>query len=204
MSETPYDKAVASFEALLDASSRVSHAKPVRLIKESGQNMTTGYRHTAALEADGFLRRDESGVYLRGTAALRTSLSAFGFGRLAPVIEPVLRRLKDGTQHTSFLAIIEESDVCVGPYFQGRATRHIKLAATYRIEISRALSIGDASEVTLVPVGSETGARLNTLMTPVASRALYTAVLGFALTPARLPDRSLFQALSQAAEQIAP
>lgn len=204
MSATPYDKAVAGFEALLKASSVAAHSKPVRLIEDSGQHLTSGYRHTAALEAEGFLRRDETGVYLQGTAASRTSLSAFGLGRLAPVLPPVLRRLREATQHTAFCAMLSDIDVHIGPHSEGRATRQIRLRPHYRLERPRTLQKSPPTDIGLVPDGPESANRVHTLMIPIHDSAPYTAVLGFVLNPARAPDASVSEALEQASRRISP
>ncbi|MEM9840902.1 MAG: hypothetical protein AAF830_17360 [Pseudomonadota bacterium] len=204
MSTRPYDKAVEGFEALLEASANATHAKPVRLIEDSGHHLTSGYRHTAALEAAGFLRRDEGGVYLQGAAAQRTALSAFGFGRLAPVIPLVLRRLREETQHTAFLAIQSGIDVHMGPHSLGRASRHVALEQQYRHDMLRSLGDGEPLEVGLSPCSGETGNRIQALMIAIAQRGEFTAALGFALNPGRAPNPALAEALTQAARQIAP
>ncbi|MEM6373048.1 MAG: hypothetical protein AAF727_09765 [Pseudomonadota bacterium] len=204
MTGTPYDKAVAGFEALLEASSAAVHAKPMRLIQDSGQHLTTGYRHTAALEAEGFLRRDESGVYLQGTAALRTALSAFGFGRIAPVLPPVLRRLRQATQHTAFCSLTDGNDLFLGPYSQGRATKQIRLSARYRLEQPSSLLQTTPIETVLTPLGLETGTRVHTIIIPILENSEFTATIGFVLNPARMPDPNLSDALLQAAKQITP
>jgi len=175
----------------------------VRLIEDSGHRMTSGYRHAAALEAEGFLRRDESGVYLQGAAAQRTALSGFGFGRLAPVIPLVLRRLREETQHTSFFAMQAGIDVFVGPHSLGRASRHTTLEPQYRHETPRDLVLGEAMEAALAPATGEVGNRIHTLMNPIAAHGAFTAALGFALNPGRAPNPALADALSQAARQIA-
>ena len=204
MSLGPYGRAVAGFEALLEASANATHAKPVRLIEDSGHHLTSGYRHTAALEAAGFLRRDEGGVYLQGAAAQRTALSGFGFGRLAPVIPPVLRRLREEAQHTAFFAIQDGIDVFIGPYSLGRVSRHVALEHQYRHEMLRGLIDGEPLEASLMPYSGEAGNRLQTLMIPIAYRDDFIGALGFALNPGRAPNPSLIEALTQAARQIAP
>jgi len=202
MSAGPYDKAVEGFEALIEASANAVHAKPVRLIENSGHQMTTGYRHTAMLEAEGFLRRDEGGVFLQGAAAQRTALNAFGFGRLAPVIPPVLRRLREETQHTVFLAIQSGVDVSMGPYSIGRASRHITLKPHYRHETPHDFEDGEFLEAALSTFSGEAQNRLQTVLIRVSENEDFTAVLGFALNPGRAPDAALGQALVQASRRI--
>lgn len=204
MSAGAYDRAVEGFEALLEASAHATHAKPVRLIEDSGHHLTSGYRHTAALEAEGFLRRDEGGVYLQGAAAQRIALSGFGFGRLAPVIPLVLRRLREETQITAFFALHTRIDVFMGPHSLGRASRHITLERQYRHDMPRDLLENEPIETLLAPCTGEAGHRIQTLIIPIARRAEITAVLGFAMTPGRAPNPALKQALTQAARQIAP
>jgi hypothetical protein len=202
MNAGPYDKAVEGFEALIEASANAVHSKPVRLIENSGHQMTTGYRHTAQLEAEGFLRRDESGVFLQGAAAQRTALSGFGFGRLAPVMPLVLRRLREETQHTAFLAIQSGTDVSMGPYSIGRASSHVTLEPHYRHETQRDFADDQPIEAGLSPCSGEAQFRLQTLLIPIADSTDFTAVLGFALNPGRAPDAALGQALTQAAKQV--
>lgn len=202
MSVGPYDKAVEGFEALIEASANAVYAKPVRLIENSGHQMTTGYRHTAMLEAEGFLRRDEGGVFLQGAAAQRTALSGFGFGRLAPVIPPVLRRLREETQHTAFLAIHSGVDVSMGPYSIGRASRHVSLETRYRHETVHDFEDSEPFEATLSTYSGEAQNRLQTLLIRVSEHEDFTAVLGFAMNPGRAPEAVLGQALAQASRQI--
>lgn len=202
MSAGPYDKAVEGFEALIEASTNAIHAKPVRLIENSGHQMTTGYRHTAMLEAEGFLRRDEGGVFLQGAAAQRTALSGFGFGRLALVIQPVLRRLREETQHTAFLAIQSGVDVSMGPYSIGRTSRHVTLDPHYRYETPHDFEDGKPLDAALSTYSGEAQNRLQTLLIRVSENADFTAVLGFALNPGRPPEAALGQALAQASRQI--
>lgn len=202
MSANSYDKAVEGFEALLSASANATHAKPAHLIEDSGHHATSGYRHTAALEAAGFLRRDESGVYLQGAAALRIGLGAFGFGQLAPVLPPVLRRMREETGHTSFLALLSGNDVHLGPYSVGRATRNIALSATFRQDARREFSDTRPLEIGLVPQDDGTGKRLYSLMLPVAQKGGCAATLGFVLIPARAPEAALNKALRHAARRI--
>ena len=64
------------------------HATPAQLIQSAGLPSSTGYRHVAALEAEGLLRRDATGVYLSGLSAIRTGLAGYGLGHLAPLSQP--------------------------------------------------------------------------------------------------------------------
>lgn len=201
---TPYDKAVLGFEALLEASSRGEHAKVAHLIAQSEQHATTGYRHTAILEAEGFLRRSEAGVYLQGSAAQRVALSAFGLGRIAPVLPPILRRLREETQHSAFCAMSDGLDFFMGPHSAGRTTRHITLCARYRAEQPRVFSDQQPVEVTLTPMGQALANPTHTLIIPILTDADYTTVIGFVLNPARMQDPHLPVVLSQAAEQVSP
>jgi hypothetical protein len=202
MSSTPYDKAVAGFEALLEASSIGQHAKAAHLIADCAQHNTTGYRHTAVLEAEGFLRRDEAGVYLQGSAAQRIALSAFGLGRIAPVLPPILRRLREETQHTAFCAMSDGFDYFMGPHSAGRSTKHISLCASYRADQPEVFSDQKPSEVTLVPMGTLVSSPLHTLIIPVLGNDPFTALLGIILNPARMQDEQLAHVLSQAAAQV--
>jgi len=203
MSGASYDKAVAGFEALVGAS-RAAHTKPPRLIQHSGQHLSSGYRHTATLEAEGFLRRDANGAYLPGTSCLRVALSAYGLGRLAPVVQPVLLHLREATQHTVFLAIVDQIDVRNGPFSSGRLSRHTKLCAAYRFELPRDLPAGQPTDVALVSAVSEPSTRVHTRMIPIQISPDHTATLGCVLNPTRAPDRAVSDALVTAAQQIAP
>lgn len=200
----PYDKAIEGFEALLEASAKATHIRPARLIEDSGHHVTSGYRHTAAIEAEGFLRRNESGLYLQGAAAQRVALSAFGFGQLAPVIPLVIRRLREEMQHTAFLAIQSGIDLFIGPHSLGRASRHITLEPKYRHEMPLDLVDDQPTEAGLTPCAGEAGNRIQTLLIPISRQGEYTAVLGFVLNPGRAPNPALAKTLSQAARQIVP
>ncbi len=94
MTQTAYTRAVEMFEALVSSAEAATHATPARLIQSAGLTASSGYRHVAALEAEGMVRRDAAGTYLRGLSAIRTGLRGFGIGRLAPIAQPVLLQLR--------------------------------------------------------------------------------------------------------------
>ncbi|WP_187432250.1 hypothetical protein ROLI_000220 [Roseobacter fucihabitans] len=202
MTGTAYDRAVAAFEEIIGAPSQGAYPTPAKLIKQTGQHLTTGYRNTAALEAEQFLRRDASGVYLQGLTGIRTGLNAFGMGRLAPVMVPVLLRIREATQQTSFLAIIDGTSVHTGPYAVGRNTKRTRLDARYRLEKPQDATDNTPQEVPLLADGPDGSRRIHTLMVTVVINHTYQAVFGLKLNPSQPPEPFLAQELAQAAATI--
>lgn len=203
MTENAYSRAVTAFEAMMTAAEGSHHATPTSLIRAAGLASSTGYRHVAALEAEGLLRRDNAGVYLTGLTALRTGLRGFGLGALAPLADPILTQLRQTTQHTAFLAIAQDGALLMGPHSPGRATRTVPLERRYRFETAALLNRGEVTETALVAQDDAIARRIGALICPVAETGGHTALLGLLLTSARTPQPGLVPALGRAAAQIA-
>lgn len=201
MKQTSYDRAIEAFEALVKAPERGAHTTPARLIQTAGLPASSGYRHVAALEAEGLLRRDTSGTYLPGLSAIRIGLRGYGFGRLAPLAQPILLQLRQTTQHTAFLAVVEDMDVRMGPHSMGRETRKTRLLPTYSFEAIPDLSASAVAEVGLRYFEDRIPRRLATLMVAVDSSPTSIAALGLVLNPSRGSSPTLTQALEQACNQ---
>ena len=203
MTQTAYMRAVKMFEALMSEAEAETHATPAKFIQAAGLSASTGYRHVAALEAEGLVRRDAAGTYLAGLTAIRTGLRGFGVGRLAPIAEPVLLQLRQATQHTAFLAIVQDMDLLVGPHSLGRETRTTKLERRYGFEAIPDLVPGEARETGLRYFDDGIARRISALMTPIDSTASSVVVLGLVLNPGRGVKEVLSRALLQAQDQIA-
>ena len=203
MTHSAYHRAVDMFEALLNAPKNDIHETPASLIQAAGLPTTTGYRHVATLEAEGLLRRDENGAYLSGPSAIRLGLRAYGLGRLSPLVQPILLQLKQVSQHTSFLAVIQDMDLSMGPHSLGRETRGTRLLQRYSFDAIPDLTIGKVSPVGLRSFEDGMVRRMATLMVPIQETSAHVVVLGLALNPTRGPDDRLSDALLQAFRQFA-
>lgn len=202
MTKTAYDRAVDVFEALLSAPENAVHATPAQLIQSAGLPSSTGYRHVAALEAEGLLRRDATGVYLSGLSAIRTGLASYGLGHLAPLSQPILVQLRQSTQHTAFLAVSQDRTLAIGPHSVGRVTRHTTLVQRYHFETVPDLSTGAEIETGLRAFDAGIARRLNALVVPVEKTARAVVVLGLILNPGRGVPEPLRHALRHASAQI--
>ena len=203
MTTSPYDKAVETFEAIVTAPRRSACHKPAQIIAETGQSSSSGYRRTAALEAEAFLRRDSNGAYLLGTAGVRTACSACGLGRLAPVLPAILQRLRADTQHTSFCAFLSGTDVQIGPFLKGRMSRSAKLAAAYRLEQPLQLSPDQPTTTTLISNGVDIVHRSQVVLAMAASSQTHVAAIGLLLRPGQATAAYVSDALTTAAGKVA-
>ena len=149
MTQTAYARAVEKFEALVSGAEAATHETPAQLIQFAGLSASTGYRHIAALEAEGLVRRDAAGTYLTGLTAIRTGLRGFGMGRLAPIAQPVLLQLRQATRHTAFLAVVQGMDLLIGPHSLGRETGNVRLGRVYGFEAVPEVVQGEARELGL-------------------------------------------------------
>jgi len=90
---------------------------------------STALRHLRALEARGWLTRDDSGRFSGGPTLLRVALGAFRSGpyaRLAAAAQPHLERLVDATEESAYLAVRDGSvAVYVATVESPRAIRHV-------------------------------------------------------------------------------
>lgn len=202
MTQTGYARAVALFDALVHAPGTAAHETPAGLIQAAGIPSSSGYRHVAALEAEGFLRRNPAGTYLTGVSSIRTGFSGYGLGSIAPLSQPILLRLRQATQHTAFLAIVRDLDLHMGPYSVGRETRGTQLQPCYGFETIPELALGRAEEATLRSQDGQVVRRTHALLAPVMSSLDAMVVLGLVLQPGWGTTDQLSQSLESAAAQI--
>jgi len=202
MTHAAYARAVDVFEALMSVPGRDAFATPAELIRAAGVPASSGYRHTAALEAEGMLRRDALGNYLPGLSAIRVGLRGFGFGQMAPLVQPILMQLRQRTQHTSFLAIAQDLELHMGPHSVGRETRNIPVQASYGFETIPDLSVGEVSEVGLRWFEGQVARRTSVALIPVESSTSSIALIGLVLNATRGASDAQIGALRQAYGQI--
>ncbi|WP_170424027.1 helix-turn-helix domain-containing protein [Ruegeria arenilitoris] len=202
MTHSAYVRAVDAFEALIKAPGRDAFASPAGLIRAAGLPASSGYRHTAVLEAEGMLRRDAQGHYLPGMSTIRVGLQGFGFGRMAPLVQPILLQLRQRTQLTSFLAIAQDMELRMGPHTVGRETRAIPVQPSYSFETIPDLVIGDVSEVVLRWFERTVARRTSVALIPVESSTSNIALIGLVLNATRGASDAQIQALQQAYGQI--
>lgn len=203
MTQTAYARAVDVFEALVTSPGRQAHSSPAGLIRAADVPASSGYRHTATLEAEGMLRRDGQGNYLTGMSAVRVGLQGFGVGRLAPLVQPILLQLRQSTQLTSFLAIAQDMELNMGPHSIGRETRGTRLQRTYGFETIPDLAIGQVTEVGLRCFEGQVARRTNVALIPVESSASCIALIGLVVNSTRGATDLQIRALDQAYRQIA-
>jgi len=205
MTQSAYARAIDVFEALLNAPALEAQDTPARLIRAAGLPASSGYRHTATLEAEGMLRRDAQGCYLPGMSAIRVGLQGFGIGRLAPLVQPILLQLRQNTQLTSFLAMAQDLDLHMGPHSIGRETRGTALQRSYGFETIPEFEIGEVAEIGLRWFEGRVARRTNVALIPVESTATSIAVIGLVLNATRgatdLQTRALRQAYGQIAKE---
>lgn len=202
MTHSAYSRAVKLFDALIHAPDKAPHATPAGLIQAAGIPSSSGYRHVAALEAEGFLRRNPAGTYLAGNSAIRTGFSGFGLGNIAPLSQPILLRLRQTTQHTAFIAIVKDLDLHMGPYSIGRETRGTHLQPFYGFETIPNLTIGQPEETVLSSRNGQVVRRTGTLLVPVSVTSDSIVVLGLILQPGWGASDQLIQSLENASAQI--
>ena len=137
-------------------------------------------------------------MYLQGAAAIRTGLNAFGAGRYAPFVQPILIQLRQATQHTAFLAFVAEMELLVGPHSIGRETRATRLCRRYSFETIPEIRTGEVCEIALRHVDGEILRRLNVLMVPVQRDGRGCIALCLVLNSGRAVAPILGQALQHA------
>ncbi|NOD92381.1 helix-turn-helix domain-containing protein [Ruegeria sp. HKCCD4884] len=205
MTQSAYERAIDVFQALLNAPGHEAHGSPAGLIRAAGLPASSGYRHTATLEAEGMLRRDAQGCYLPGMSAIRIGLQGFGVGRLAPLVQPILLQLRQSSQMTSFLAMAQDLELHMGPHSVGRETRATPLQRSYGFETIPEFNIGQVTETSLRWFEGRVARRTNVALIPVESTASSIAVVGLVLNSTRgatdLQNRALRQAYGQIAKK---
>jgi hypothetical protein len=115
-----YSRAVDRFLSLAQSPVQQAIDNPRALSRNTSIATSTGYRSVAALESAGILARDLGGEYLRGPDAMRIGLSAWGLGRIAGAVDPVLSQLRRETGRTAFLGMLDDTNLVCGPFSLGR------------------------------------------------------------------------------------
>lgn len=202
MTTNAYSRAVDAFEALITAPQKALHTTPASLFNAVGIPSSSGYRHVATLEAEGLLRRDVGGGYLSGLTALRTGFHGFGLGRLAPMAQPILMQLRQSTQHTAFVAVVEDMELTMGPHSIGRESQKSEISRTYSFDAIPDFNLGSVTEVALRSFGDGIARRTNVLVVPVMTTERFIVLLGLVLNPRRGVSQSLESTLLHASEQI--
>ncbi len=185
MTHNTYDRAVAAFETLVMVPLTQRHLAPSELIQSAGLAVTSGYRHISTLEAEGFLRRDETGVYLVGAAAQSIGLRANGVGWLAPLAHPILLQLRQATRNTSFLGFVSDGKLQIGPFSIGRQSRQVPIEPVFGVDGLAAMTLGKVAEVSLSSRKDGILRRFTAFVTPIGETGDTTAVLGLFLTTGR-------------------
>ena len=204
MSGETYSGVVDSFEALLTAALEDRHTTPASLIRAAGLPVSSGYRHVATLEAEGFLRRDRSSTYLPGPVALRTGLFAHAAGYLAPVAEAIVTQLQQATRHSTFFALREELTLYVGPYAKGRNSRLHRVQPRYVIDSLPVLGDGPPQETGLLYLDGGIARRAPVLIVALSAPQVSNAVLALILGGNSSDTGRLASALDRARTQIGP
>jgi len=105
-----YDKVVNQFIQVLTQPLEKVHQSPRSLGRACGIPASTSYRVIKALEKSNYLKRDSSGLFVKGPATLSLALSACGYGDLATVAFPVLERLRREAGATALLGYQDKAD----------------------------------------------------------------------------------------------
>lgn len=205
MASPAYDKAAQTLLTLTDLVVRRERSSPRALARAAGLPPSSGYRALATLEAAGLLSRDLDGALVRGVGAYRMGLAAYGLGRFADGVDPVLDQLRREVRRTAFLGILQEGQLYFGPFHLSRGAAYIVPPSddAYNVEVlDRASGV---CRVSLLPISEdETNTPLPALLTPIgAGNAGAEATLGVLL--GREPSNALpmlHQAMSSAALRL--
>lgn len=101
----PYEKAVAQFSRLMAASGGVDAGSIRSLARAAGIPSTTAQDMVTSLERLRLVTRTASGRVEQGNLSLEIGLSAFGFGRFAQAIAPVIELLRFQLGATAFAGL---------------------------------------------------------------------------------------------------
>jgi len=202
MTHSAYRRAVDMFEKLSEVPVAQACKTPTAISNTVGLPKSSGYRSISALEADGFLRRDENGVYVRGPAAIQTGLSACCSGRIAPIAQPILIQLRQSTLHSAFLAHYNDFTLSIGPHSIGRESLQAKVERSYQFEGFPELAQGQIIETTLRPVESDVARRTGALIAPVSTDPTTILVIGLLLSATRYVAPHMSDALQSACLQL--
>lgn len=130
-----YVRAVALFEAILQAPVTRHRRRPADVANNLGRARTTGYRALSEAEATGLLQRDLNQSYRRGLVARRIGFAATGFGAMADVAEPILTDLREALRMTTLFGVIREQRLMVGPFSIGRGAGYVRPELGYRLAV---------------------------------------------------------------------
>src|SRR5947207_2190122 len=104
------------------------------LARELSLTRSTTHRYVATLASLGFLEQDDSTrKYRLGARVLDLGFSMLGSLGLREIAVPHLRRLTEGTGHTSNLAIRDDADVILIERVRGRPGRYHHLESTLHV-----------------------------------------------------------------------
>lgn len=161
-------KAVTNILAVADAVVAQRFRAVGAIARACGIPKTSGYRLLEAMEARGYLAKDVTGAFVRGPEAARIGLSAWGFGHLYLLCEPVLHQLRHEARNTAFLGVHADGELWIGPFSIGRRADHAMppVNAVYRCESYAAPA--DLSPVGIYP--KDTDGPAGTAHTAIVAR----------------------------------
>ncbi|QLF71852.1 hypothetical protein FE840_019830 (plasmid) [Peteryoungia desertarenae] len=119
-SHTAYEKAVALFAKIMNAPNTELCTRPADLARALDRSSSTNFRAIAEAEAAGLIKRDLRKHYLKGAVARRIGFSAFGFGQVSDIVEPILIDVRERTRRSSIIGVIDGDRLFVGPFSMGR------------------------------------------------------------------------------------
>lgn len=203
MSESTYAGSVRVFEALLSEAADTRHATPASLIRAAALPPSSGYRYVNALEAEGFLRRDQGRRYVQGRLAARTGMHAFGIGKIAPATEAIVTRMRQITRHSAFVGILLDGTLHVGAHSHGRSARLLRTLPQYSCEGVPDLAQESCVEVALTHAEDGIARRVSALVTALPMPEAAGVVLGLVLDRDRSDTSDLIAALDEARSRMA-
>ena len=121
--QNSYSKAVDQFIRLSKSVSTTTTAKPRQLALNSQIVPSSGYRFLKALEQANFIQRDAMGLFIIGQEARRISMNAWGIGRYAEICVPILHTLRQTSQRTAFIGLVNSNKLWIGPFSLGRGAK---------------------------------------------------------------------------------
>jgi len=181
---TPYDKAIDTFEGLVEQPLQQIVSGPLPLARAVGLATTSGYRAVAIAESEGLLTRSTEGAYLRGPATLAAGLAALGFGDFALVAEPVLIQLRQSTRLTAFLGVLSDGACAIGPFSSGRGITYVSPRRHYSLLTAPSFDRDRLAEISLAHQFEAVGAQRAVIST-VSERQNRLCIVGVLLPGTR-------------------
>jgi hypothetical protein len=135
-SHTAYDRAVSSFGKIVNAPDDELCTKPADVARTLDRSNSTNFRAVAEAEAGGLIKRDLRKHYLKGALARRIGFSAFGFGQISDIVEPILIDLRERMRRTSIIGVMDGNRLYVGPFSMGRGRDYTRPDAIYRTNLT--------------------------------------------------------------------